>query len=280
MIARVRHYIPLIGFVLPTLVIGYGFVIPKSCIHGVNALSIGFGTTVLGAAFTYVAGVRSASRTSCPARAPWRRRVARYINRQAAAPHGLFGWMLALLWKLEHRRVNSVTLDLLRIEPAHRVLELGCGPGWALREASARATAGHALGLDVSATSLAVARRTTRRQIKDGRVSLRQIDGQALGLEPDTFDHVFSVHCLYFWKSPSDVLAQLFEALRPGGQIVLAFLPDSENVPSRFRDETYRFYSPSEVEEMLAGAGFGDVRTIRKAELGASLAWVMATKSL
>jgi ABC-type Fe3+ transport system permease subunit len=38
MIARARHYIPLLGFLLPTLVIAYGFVIPKSCIHGINAL--------------------------------------------------------------------------------------------------------------------------------------------------------------------------------------------------------------------------------------------------
>lgn len=62
-----RHMVPLLGFALPTLIIGYGFVIPRSCIAGVNALSIGFGTTVLGACFTYIAGVRLASRpSSCP----------------------------------------------------------------------------------------------------------------------------------------------------------------------------------------------------------------------
>jgi ABC-type Fe3+ transport system permease subunit len=55
-----RHWLPLVGFVVPTLVIGYGFVIPRSCIAGVNQLSIGFGTTVLGACITYVVGVRAA----------------------------------------------------------------------------------------------------------------------------------------------------------------------------------------------------------------------------
>jgi hypothetical protein len=48
----------LIGFVVPTLVIGYGFVIPNSVIAGVNELSIGFGTTVLGACLAYVAGIQ------------------------------------------------------------------------------------------------------------------------------------------------------------------------------------------------------------------------------
>jgi ABC-type Fe3+ transport system permease subunit len=57
---RLRHFLPLLGFALPTLVIGYGFVIPGSCIARINALSIGFGTTVLGACLAYIAGLRSA----------------------------------------------------------------------------------------------------------------------------------------------------------------------------------------------------------------------------
>jgi hypothetical protein len=57
-----RHCVPLLGFVLPTLVIGYGFVIPRSCIAGWNELTIGFAATVAGACLTYVAGLRLALR--------------------------------------------------------------------------------------------------------------------------------------------------------------------------------------------------------------------------
>ena len=279
MIARARHYLPLLGFVLPTLVIGYGFVIPKSCIHGINALSVGFGTTILGATLAYAAGVSSASRTSCPVRVPWRRRLEQYINRQAANPRGPAGWMLAWLWMLEHQKVNRATLDLLQIEPPHRVLELGFGSGWALREASARATAGHVLGLDVSAASLSVARRTNRREIGAGRVSLRRIDGADLGLHPETFDRILSVHCLYFWEDPGRVIAQLSEALRAAGQLVLAFRPDAANVPARFRDDIYRFYSPVDVEKMLVSAGLADVHVIRRPDVSEDLVWVCARKT-
>jgi ABC-type Fe3+ transport system permease subunit len=57
---KLRLFLPLVGFVVPTLVIGYGFVIPRSCIAGVNELTIGFATTVLGACVTYVVGLRVA----------------------------------------------------------------------------------------------------------------------------------------------------------------------------------------------------------------------------
>jgi hypothetical protein len=59
---RASHLVPLAGFVLPTVIVGYGFVIPRSCVAGLNALTIGFATTVLGACVTYVLGVRGALR--------------------------------------------------------------------------------------------------------------------------------------------------------------------------------------------------------------------------
>jgi len=55
---KLAYLYPLAGFVLPTLVIGYGFVIPGTCVAGVNALGIGFAQTVLGACVTYVLGLR------------------------------------------------------------------------------------------------------------------------------------------------------------------------------------------------------------------------------
>ena len=65
-----KHFLPLIGFVLPTAVIGFGVVIPRSCIAGVNALTIGFASTIVVACVTYVLGLRQALPRTCsiPAR--------------------------------------------------------------------------------------------------------------------------------------------------------------------------------------------------------------------
>ncbi len=59
---RPRQFAPLAGFVVPTLLIGYGVVIPRSCIAGFNELSVGFATTVAGACLTYWVGLRSVIR--------------------------------------------------------------------------------------------------------------------------------------------------------------------------------------------------------------------------
>jgi len=53
-----RHFLPLVGFVVPTTVIGFGFVIPRSCIAGLNELTIGFATSIMGACLAYWMGLR------------------------------------------------------------------------------------------------------------------------------------------------------------------------------------------------------------------------------
>lgn len=56
---KAKYFLPLLGFVVPTVVIGYGFVIPGSRIAGLNDLTVGFAATVVGACVTYWAGVRA-----------------------------------------------------------------------------------------------------------------------------------------------------------------------------------------------------------------------------
>jgi hypothetical protein len=54
---RPAHFVPLVGFVLPSAIIGYGFVLPRAGFTGANELTSGFATTLLGAIATYVVGV-------------------------------------------------------------------------------------------------------------------------------------------------------------------------------------------------------------------------------
>jgi len=61
---RLALLVPLAGFVVPTVGIGYGVVIPRSCIAGWNELTVGFAATIVGACVAYVAGLRLASRTA------------------------------------------------------------------------------------------------------------------------------------------------------------------------------------------------------------------------
>lgn len=53
-------YLPLALHLLPTLGIGYFIVIPRSCIAGVNELTVGFAAAIVGFVLSYLAGLRLA----------------------------------------------------------------------------------------------------------------------------------------------------------------------------------------------------------------------------
>jgi hypothetical protein len=55
-------YAPLVAHIAPTLLVGYGLVIPHSPIAGFNAYTIGFAVTVAGFVPAYLAGLRIARR--------------------------------------------------------------------------------------------------------------------------------------------------------------------------------------------------------------------------
>ena len=59
---KLAYLWPLVGFLVPTLIIGFGFVIPGSCIAGINELTLGFAGTVVAACLTYWLGIRSVIR--------------------------------------------------------------------------------------------------------------------------------------------------------------------------------------------------------------------------
>lgn len=59
---KLSYFYPLLGFVVPTVVIGFGMVIPKSCIAGINDLTIGFTISIVSACVTYWMGLRTVLR--------------------------------------------------------------------------------------------------------------------------------------------------------------------------------------------------------------------------
>jgi SAM-dependent methyltransferase len=95
-------------------------------------------------------------------------------------------------------------------------------------------------------------------------------------LQGSTFDRIFSVNCIYFWRDADGVVAKLASALSPGGKLVLAFRPDGDDVPVRFRDPIYRFPSTGAVDAALRRAGLV-VASSRVAEADPHILLVTAT---
>lgn len=88
----------------------------------------------------------------------------------------------------------AAIVDALPLQPGWRVLEIGCGPGAAARAVAARLVDGQVLGIDRSATAIALAR-SAAEGFTEGRLSFRQVAAEEFTLQPgeEQFDLVFAV---------------------------------------------------------------------------------------
>src|SRR5262245_26647264 len=88
------------------------------------------------------------------------------IRSQFRQPRGFAGWLAgwAMALRSSNRQRNVWAVGLLGVEPTDRVLEIGFGPGSAIRELSRRATHGLVGGVDHAAVMVrpSSCRRSTR----------------------------------------------------------------------------------------------------------------------
>jgi SAM-dependent methyltransferase len=106
------------------------------------------------------------------------------------------------------------------IEPTAAVLDVGCGAGVTTRDAARCATEGWALGVDLSAQQLDLARRRADREQVSNAI-FEQADAQVHPFAAASFDVVISRHGTMFFGDPEAAFANIAKALRPGGRLVL-----------------------------------------------------------
>jgi SAM-dependent methyltransferase len=116
---------------------------------------------------------------------------------------------------------RSIWARFLETDPIRRadqVLDIGCGCGQSTRDAARLAHEGSALGVDLSSSMLAVAR---RRATAEGvtNIDFRQADAQVYAFDPGTFDIAISRFGVMFFENRTAAFTNIAAALRPGGRL-------------------------------------------------------------
>ncbi|MBT2448616.1 methyltransferase domain-containing protein [Streptomyces sp. ISL-43] len=163
------------------------------------------------------------------------------------------------------------------ISAADQVLDIGCGAGQTTRDAARRASGGGAVGVDLSAAMLRVAR---RRAAAEGlhNAGFVQADAQVHPFPAAAFDVAVSRTGTMFFADPVAAFRNIAGALRPGGRLVqLVWQPATANewflsftqalaagrplpTPAPDAPGPFALADPERVRTVLGAAGFTDIR--------------------
>ena len=115
-----------------------------------------------------------------------------------------------------HSDITEQTLAMMDLQPTDRVLDLGCGTGWASRRLARIAQ--EVVGLDVADEMLRRAE-----QASAGFRNIRYLWGSAekIPTQDHHFTKVLSVESFYYYADQGKALDELRRVLAPGGRLFI-----------------------------------------------------------
>jgi len=146
-------------------------------------------------------------------------------------------------------------LEWFAIDETDRVLDVGCGTGFATEGLLQHTDTVH--GLDQSRHQME--RAFAKFGARD-RVRFYRGDAERLPFADDSFDKIWSSGSIEYWPNPVDALAEFRRVVKPGGR-VLVVGPDYPDTPlfQRLADAIMLFYGEDAAQRMFEAAGFVDI---------------------
>ena len=138
------------------------------------------------------------------------------VNHHADHPGfgGVTGSLFAAIFLLNGRAHARLAADIIRPSSEDHVVDVGCGPGNAVRTAARRGA--RALGVDPSRSMLRVARLITR----DSAVRFAEGSAESLPAPAESATVVWALATVHHWRDVPQGLAEIARVLAPGGRLL------------------------------------------------------------
>ena len=152
---------------------------------------------------------------------------------------------------------NRITVRLAKLKPGDVLLDIGSGPGAAVREAARRLHSGVAIGVDPSVAMVKIARRLSGRHPARGRMSFRVGTAEHLPVEDRSISVALTINTLHHWARPKSGFAEVKRVLAPGGRIIIT---DNASKDGKCAHGHGPLSDPKAAVRLLKKSGFRNVR--------------------
>lgn len=163
-----------------------------------------------------------------------------------------------------HRPVGEQAIERMLLPDNAKVLDVGCGSGWASRLIAEKATSGRVVGIDISDEMIELARASSA---AFANIDFKVASAEDLPFSNDEFSHAFSMESIYYYSDMKSALKEIYRVIADGGAFVTVIDLYLENRPSHQWVSDLKvpvhLLGIADYHEMLAAAGFVNIRDER-----------------
>ena len=142
---------------------------------------------------------------------------------QLRQPAGSLGIKVGENMNKGNRLMNLETIKQLEIAGKDKILEIGMGNGFFVKDIVASAIDVEYTGCDFSETMIREA--TELNHPISPNVSFFLSDATHLPFDDLSFDKVFTVNTIYFWEDAKKILSEISRVLKPDGIFIVTLRP-------------------------------------------------------
>lgn len=163
-----------------------------------------------------------------------------------------------------HRPVGEQAINKMNLPIDARVLDVGCGSGWASRVIAERVTMGQVIGIDISDEMIQLA---TSSSSAFPNVAFKVATAESLPFRDNEFGAAFSMESIYYYSNMIAAFREIHRVLRDGGTFVTVIDLYLENTPSHHWIDKLKLpvhlFGVPDYRQMMERTGFVNVRDER-----------------
>jgi ubiquinone/menaquinone biosynthesis C-methylase UbiE len=163
-----------------------------------------------------------------------------------------------------HGPVGKQAVALMQVGTDSRVLDVGCGSGWATRLLADYAVNGRVTGIDISDEMVNLARESSSSY---ANVDFEVASAEQLPFPDNEFSHAFSMESLYYYRNIPKALQEIQRVLKPGGSFFAVVDLYRENEPTHQWIDTLKvpveLLSIEDYRSLFIDAGFESIKDQR-----------------
>jgi ubiquinone/menaquinone biosynthesis C-methylase UbiE len=148
------------------------------------------------------------------------------IAKNLRQPEGEMGLQVGEKMNTGNDFINRLTIQKLNAQPHDKVLEIGMGNGFFVKDVLASYPSITYVGCDFSATMIGAAKQLNKEIVDRGEAQFILSNADMLPFSDSTFDSVFTINTIYFWEDPARELKEIRRVLKPTGQFTISIRPE------------------------------------------------------